>query len=388
MQEVQQRRTVNIALIGSGFIGKEHAKAYSLAPVSCPDIAATPVKKILCDTVPDKVAERAKLWGFEEYTTDYKEILNRDDIDIVDICTPAFTHADLCIEFIKAGKFVFCEKPLVTTMEDADRLMAAVKEYHGRTATGFNKRRWPAVTYARQLVKEGVIGKVLVYNGRYCQDVVSRKKVAWPGSSWKKSGGMADCTSHIADMCRYILDDQYDEVVGRTYPMVPTLPVRLPQEGEDPASIPTYTSDSEDLALIIAKMKSGVTASLYQTWAYCGAGEDISFEVHGTEGSMRWSGANPSVFQLAIQTGHGNTGFKNIIMSGRPEDGHPYANCVPGHPGFGVGVADNMAFQAYEVINAYVNGTPYNPSFEDAYEILKVCDAVRQSEQTKQWVKI
>ena len=85
MQEVQQRRTVNIALIGSGFIGKEHAKAYSLAPVSCPDIAATPVKKILCDTVPDKVAERAKLWGFEEYTTDYKEILNRDDIDIVDI---------------------------------------------------------------------------------------------------------------------------------------------------------------------------------------------------------------------------------------------------------------------------------------------------------------
>ena len=173
-----------------------------MAPVSCPEIAATPVRKILCDTVPDKVAERARLWGFEEYTTDYKEILNRDDIDIVDICTPAFTHADLAIEFIKAGKFVFCEKPLVTTMEDADRLMAAVKEYNGRTATGFNKRRWPAVTYARQLVKEGVIGKVLVYNGRYCQDVVSRKKVAWPGSSWKKSGGMADCTSHIADMCR------------------------------------------------------------------------------------------------------------------------------------------------------------------------------------------
>lgn len=388
MQEVVQRKTINVALIGSGFIGKEHAKAYSMAPVSCPKIAATPVKKILCDTVPDKVAERARLWGFEEYTTDYHEVLAREDIDIVDICTPAFTHAEIAIEAIKAGKFVFCEKPLVTTMEDADRLMEACKKYNARTATGFNKRRWPAVTYARQLVKEGVIGKVLVYNGRYCQDVVSRKHVAWPGSSWKRSGGMADCTSHIADMCRFILDDQFDSVVGVTYPMVPTLPIRLPQEGEDPATIPTYTSDSEDLALIIAKMKSGVTASLYQTWAYCGAGEDISFEVHGTKGSMRWSGANPSIFQLAIQTDSGNTGFKNIIMSGRPLDGHPYADCVPGHPGFGVGVADNMSFQAYEVINACVNGYAYNPSFEDTYEILKVCDAVRESTKTKQWVTI
>ena len=186
----------------------------------------------------------------------------------------------------------------------------------------------------------------------------------------------------------FILDDQYDSVVGVTYPMVPTLPIRLPEAGEDPATIPTYTSDSEDLALFIAKMKSGVTASLYQTWAYCGAGEGISFEVHGTNGSMRWTGENPSVLQLAVQTGHGNTGFKNIIMSGRPDDGHPYRDCVPGHPGFGVGVADNMSFQAYEVINAYVNNYPYNPSFEDAYEILKVCDAVRESTRTKQWVKI
>ena len=126
MQQVEQRKTVNIALIGSGFIGKEHAKAYAMAPVSCPDIAATPVRKILCDTVGDKVAERARLWGFEEYTTDYKEVLARDDIDIVDICTPAFTHADIAIEAIKAGKFVFCEKPLVTTMEDADRMLSEV----------------------------------------------------------------------------------------------------------------------------------------------------------------------------------------------------------------------------------------------------------------------
>lgn len=385
MINVETRKTVNIALIGSGFMGKEHSKAYALAPVSCPDIAATPVKKILCDVVEDKVAERARLWGYEEYTTDYHEILERDDIDIVDICSPAFMHADMAIECIKAGKFVLCEKPLVTTIEDGERLMAAVKEYNGRTATGFNKRRWPAVQYARQLIKEGAIGKVLLYNGRYCQNVVSMRTVGRPGSSWKRSGGFADSGSHIVDMCRYILDDQYDSVVARSYPLTPLLPERLPAEGEDPATIPMIESDAEDFALILAQMKSGVTASLYQTFAYSGAGEDISFEVHGTKGSMRWSGANPSIFQLCIATGdRATTGFKNIIMGGK----HPYGTCVPPLPGFGVGVADNMAFQAYEVINAYVNGTTYNPSFEDAWEVIKVCEAVRQSEKDKEWKKI
>lgn len=385
MNQAEVRKTVNIAVIGTGFMGKEHTKAYSLAPVSCPNIAATPVKKILCDSNETLVAERARLWGYEEYTTDYKEILSRDDIDIVDICAPAFLHADMAIDCIKAGKFVFCEKPLVTTIEDGERLMQAVKEYNGRTATAFNKRRWPAVQYARQLIKEGVIGRVLLYNGRYCQNVVSVRKFARHGSNWKMSGGFADSGSYIVDMCRYILDDQYDSVVAKAYPLIPELPARLPKEGEDPATIPMVKSENEDFAMIIAQMKSGVTASLYQSFAYCGAGEDISFEVHGTKGSMRWSGANPSVFQLCINTGdRSTTGFKNILMG----PGHPYGDCVPRLPGFGVGVADNMAFQAYEVINAYVNKEEYNPSFEDAWEIIKVCEAVRQSEQNNTWVKL
>lgn len=387
MNEVTARRSVNVAVIGTGFMGKEHSKAWALAPVSCPGIAATPVKKILCDNVEERVAERAKLWGYEEYTTDYKEILARDDIDIIDICAPAFLHADMAIDCIKAGKFVFCEKPLVTTIEDGERLMKVLKEYDadGRTATGFNKRRWPAVQYARQLVKEGALGKILLYNGRYCQNGVMHRKVAIPTRKWWLTGGFADSGSHIIDMCRYILDDQYDEVVARAYPLVPELPERLPKEGEDPASIPMLKSECEDFSLIIAQMKSGITASLYSSSAYGGAGEDISFEVHGTNGTMRWSGANPSVFQICVGTGDSaGIGFKNILMGGA----HPYGDSVPPMPGFGVGVVDQMSFQAYEVVNAYVTGKKYTPSFGDAWEVIKVCDAVRQSERTKEWVKI
>jgi len=387
MTNVESRRTVNVAVIGTGFMGKEHAKAWSLAPVCCPDILATPVKKILCDNDEARVVERAKLWGFEEYTTDYKEILARDDIDIVDICTPAFLHADMAIDAIKAGKFVFCEKPMVTTIEDGERLMKVVREYNanGRTATGFNKRRWPAVQYARQLIKEGAIGRVLLYNGRYCQNGVMFRKVNLPHRKWWRTGGFADSGSHIVDMCRYILDDQYDSIVARSYPLVDNLPVRAPMEGEDPATIPTAKSECEDFSLIIANMKSGITASLYSSSAYAGSGEDISFEIHGTDGGIRWSGANPSVLQICEQPlSRASVGFKNILMG----PAHPYGNSIPPMPGFGVGVVDQMSFQVLEVVNAFVSGKPYDPSFEDAWEIVKVCDKVRQSEKNKEWVKI
>lgn len=387
MIDLEKRKTVNIALIGTGFMGKEHAKAWTLAPVSCPDILATPVKKIICDNDAARVVEMGKLWGFEEYTTNYKEILERADIDIIDICTPAFLHVDMAIDAIRAGKFVFCEKPMVTTVEDGDRLMAVVKECSaaGRTAVGFNKRRWPAVQYARQIIKEGKLGKILLYNGRYCQNGVMFRKVNLPNRKWWKTGGFADSGSHVIDMCRYILDDKYDSLVARADTLVDDLPVRAPLPGEDPASIPTAKSECEDFSLVIANMKSGIIASLYSSSAYGGAGEDISFEVHGTEGTIRWTGANPSAMQICVgPVDRGEVGFKNILMG----PAHPYGNSIPPMPGFGVGVVDQMSFQALEVVNAYVSGKPYYPGFEDGWEIVKICDKIRLSEKTKAWVDI
>lgn len=389
MEKIEkQRKTVNIAVIGSGFMGKEHTKAYNLAKISCPQIAATPVLKILCDADEPKVKERAYLWGYEEYCTDYHEILERDDIDIVDICTTAITHADMCIDFIKANKFfICCEKPLVTLYEDGLRLMEVYREYKPRTAVGFNKRRWPAVTYARQLVKEGVLGDIVMYNGRYCQGGLAARLAATVPfyRSLARSGGFADSGSHAIDMARFILDDEYESVVARAYPLCPEIPSRAPLPGEDPNDVPKIKPDSEDFALIIGQMKSGLTCSIYQSGVYNGTGEDISYEVHGTKGTVRWSGANPSLVQLCTYGGdRASTAFKDILMG----PAHPYGDCVPFLPGFGVGVSDNMSFQAYEVINAFVSGKEYDPNFEDAWDIVRVCEAARRSERERRWVDI
>ena len=137
--------------------------------------------------------------------------------------------------------------------------------------------------------------------------------------------------------------------------------------------------------MVIANMKSGITASLYSSSAYGGSGEDISFEIHGTEGTIRWSGANPSTLQMCLgPVDRSGVGFKSILMG----PAHPYGNSVPPMPGFGVGVVDQMSFQAMEVVNAYVSKRRYYPSFEDGWEIVQICDKIRQSEANQEWVKI
>ena len=217
MNHTTGRKTVNIALIGGGFMGKEHSKAYSLAPVIFPDIAATPIKKVICDVDPTVAQANAEQWGYEEWCTDWHELINRDDIDIVDLCTPPFLHTEMAIEFMKAGKFVLSEKPMTATLEDAEKLVAAAKEYNGRTAVAFNKRRWPAVTFARKLMKEGVIGDPILYNGRYCQGGSGDFASHYTFRSMRDlGGGFADSCSHVIDMARFILDDKYEEVVGTT----------------------------------------------------------------------------------------------------------------------------------------------------------------------------
>lgn len=383
MNTTNGRKTVNIALVGGGFMGKEHSKAYSLAPVIFPDIAANIVKKVICDVEPEVAKRNAEQWGYAEWCTDWKEILTRDDIDIVDLCTPPFLHTEMAIECMKAGKFVISEKPMTATLEDAEKLVEATKKYNGRTAVAFNKRRWPAVTFAKKLLAEGVIGEPIIYNGRYCQggnSNLGQMKYTFR-SKRDMGGGFADSCSHILDMARFILNDEYDQVVATTR-VYWTEAYEKPKDGGEPIR---HEKDAEDMSIILAKMKSGVTATLYQTGTYVGAGEDISFEVQGSKGVMRWSGANPSAFQIFQSGGEpGMNGFKTILMG----PSHPYGQAVPPLPGFGVGVVDCMSFQAYEMINACVNGTRYSPDFCEAYDIVKICDAVRKSERDRAWVKI
>lgn len=386
MKEVQPRKTLNVAIIGSGFIGGEHAKGYALASVCCPDIAATPVRKILCDSDEEKVKERAKRWGFEEYCTDYHEILKRDDIDIVDVCTPEPCHAQIVCDLIKERKFfIACEKPLVSTLEDGEKIMKALDEYDwdDHTAVSFNKRRFQAVAYAREVVKSGKLGEILMFHGRYNGGRITTTQAWW--HDYKVSSGWANCGSHLCDMCAFILDDHFDEVVGQVSAAPKMILAREPEPGEKIEDIPMVESVAEDYGLLIGKMKSGLTVTLMRESCYLGCLEDISYEILGTKGSLRWNAMNPNRVEYCDGSDEpGSRGFKEIHMGAM----HPYGNCVAPHQGFAKGVSDQMALEAYDFVNACARGERFQPTMKDSYEIVKVCQAVRESDKLHSWVKI
>ena len=385
MQKTQPRKTVNVALIGSGFIGGEHAKGYALAPACCPDIAATPVRKILCDANEESVREKAKLWGFEEYCTDYHEILKRDDIDIVDICTPEPSHAQIVCDLIKEKKFfIACEKPLVAVLEDGEKIMKTIDEYDwdDHTAVSFNKRRFQAVAYAREVVKSGKLGEILTFQGRYNNCVF--RGAPHPKDDYRVSSGWANCGTHLFDMCAFILDDEFDEVVGQVGTAPKMIPSRLPNPGEKPEDIPMVKSIAENYAFVIAKMKSGLEVTLLRESIYHGANEDISYEILGSKGSLRWSAMDCNRVEYCDGTEPwGAKGFKSIYMGPK----HPYGKCVS-FDGFVKGVSDQFALEVYDLVNACVRGERFQPTMKDSWGVHKACQAVRESEKTHSWVQV
>ena len=386
MNTSEKRKTVNVALIGAGFIGGEHAKGYALASVCCPDIAATPVRKILCEVDEEKAKERAKLWGFEEYCTDYHEILKRDDIDIVDVCTKEPTHAQIVCDLIKEQKFfIACEKPLVSTLEDGEKIMKAIDEYNwdSHTAVSFNKRRFQAVTYARDVVKSGKLGEILMFHGRYNGGRITTTRMPW--QDYRICSGYANCMSHLADLCAFILDDHFDEVVGEVNHVPKMVLAHAPQPGENAEDIPMVENVYEDYGLMIAKMKSGLTATLIRESCYLGCLEDISYEILGTKGSLRWNAMNCNcVYYCDGADPQGERGFKEIHMGTM----HPYGHCLPPHQGFAKGVSDQFAMEAYDIVNACVRGECFQPTMKSSYEIVKVCQAARESTKNHGWVKV
>jgi predicted dehydrogenase len=163
-------KTLNVALIGGGFMGKAHAMAYASMPMFFWPAPAIPHRKVVVDLTDGAAQEARERLGFDEASTDWKETINRPDIDIVDICTPNDAHAEIAIEALKAGKHVICEKPLASTLEESIAMAEAARASNGTTMVAFNYRRTPAVALAKKFIDEGKIGDVINFRGTYLQD--------------------------------------------------------------------------------------------------------------------------------------------------------------------------------------------------------------------------
>lgn len=378
-------RTFAIALIGQKFMGRAHSNAWSQAARFF-DLGLTPLLHTVSAREPRELERFAERWGWLNTTTDWRDIVGYDDIELVDIGTPNHVHAEPAIAMLEARKHVACEKPLAGTLEDARAMAKAARQAARRgvkTFVWFNYRRCPAIALAQRLVREGKLGAIRHVRAHYLQD--------WGGPatplSWRfqrklaGSGAHGDLNAHIVDLARFLVGEEVSEVHGalaRTFVHERPLPGAPRKRGK---------SDVDDCVLFLASFAGGATASFEASRLAPGHQNDNSIELNGEKGSVRFSFENMNVLELCEVSDKRTDGWKRIMCTAAGE--HPYAAAwwPDAHVlGYEHGFV-NMAADILRVLDGAAPEAPL-PDFEDAYQTQRVLEAALLSARERCAIKL
>lgn len=384
-------KELNIAMIGGGFMGKAHSMAYAAMPMCFWPAPAIPVRKVVVD-VSDELAKTAsQRYGWEAYSSSWQDIVADPAIDVIDIATPNNVHAEIAIAAAEAGKHIICEKPLAPTADEARQMLEAVEKAGVVTAVAFNYRRTPAVALAKKFIDEGAIGEILNFRGTYLQDWSADpdSPLSWRfQKSIAGSGAVGDIGSHVVDMARYLVGEITDvtSVVSR---YINDRPIQSSVfdalGGSETSDGPRGEVDVDDEAMSLVKFQSGAVGSIEATRNAWGRNNFITFEIHGTEGSLFFNYENRDELQVAFKKDQADRrGFRTIYTGPNT----PYGEALWPIPALGIGYAETKILEAHDFIQAVVNGTRVRPDFVDGYQAALVDEAILASGETGQWVQV
>ncbi len=371
---------LNVALIGYAFMGRAHSNAYRqvgrfFTPKHLPRM------KVLCGRTPAAVKTAADQLGWEETSTDWREVVRRKDIDIVDIVTPGDSHAEIAIEAAKAGKVVFCEKPIANTVKDAEKMLAAVKKAGVIHMVCHNYRRAPAVMLAKQLIADGKLGKIYHYRGTYLQDWIVDPQFPLVWRLRKEaagSGALGDIASHSLDLARFLVGE-ITEVTGALETFIKERP--LP---DNPKKKGKVTVD--DASAAVVRFKNGALGTIEASRFATGRKNYNRFEINGSKGSVAFNLERLNELDVYLSEDDGAVqGFHNVMVT----DGqhHPYV----GHwwpPGHIIGYEHTFVHTVYDLLEAVATNKMPTPNFEDGVQNQKVLDAMEKAATTKRWVTV
>ena len=369
-------------MIGNGFMGAAHSQGWRVAPRFF-DLPHTPEMTVMVGRDPDKNATLAQKWGWLETAGDYREVIERDDIDIIDIVTPGDTHAEIAIAALEAGKHVLCEKPLANSVDEAQRMADAAKAARKNGAmamVGFTYRRVPAATFARDLVARGAVGEVRQVRAQYLQDWLSDPEapLTWRMDKSKAgSGALGDIGAHAIDMAQFITGTELTTVSG----LLETFVTERPTMGESQGLSGTAGSERgpvtvDDLALFNARFTSGAVGSFEATRYSTGRKNALRVEVSGDKGAILFDLEDMNALQYYDATAPATEqGFKRIFVT---EGDHPYmaAWWPPGHM---IGYEHGFSHQVKDLVEGISSGTDPRPSFADGLQVQRVLDSVERS---------
>jgi predicted dehydrogenase len=373
--------SINVALVGYAFMGRAHSNAYrQVVPFFQPRL--TPTMKVLCGRSAPAVTSAARQLGWEEAATDWRTVIARDDIDLVDISTPGDSHAEIAIAAARAGKHVICEKPLANSVADARRMLAAVERAGVVHMVCHNYRRAPAVMLAKQLIDEGRLGELRHYRGTYLQDWIVDP--AFP-MTWRfdkaraGSGALGDIAAHSIDLARFLVGEIVD-VTGD----LKTFIRKRPRGGGAPREkLLEVTVD--DAASALVRFDNGAIGTIEATRLAPGRKNYNRFEINGSRGSLAFNLERMNELEVYFEADPpALRGFRTIQAT---EPMHPYIKAwwPPGHI---IGYEHTFVHTVYDLLEGIADGRSPAPSFVDGLRNQQVLDAIERSAASRRWTRV
>jgi predicted dehydrogenase len=380
-------KTINVGLIGTKFMGKAHSNAY-LKVARFFDVDLEPVMKAICGRHANETAEFAKRFGWESHESDWQKLCQRKDIDVVDISTPGSLHHDMAIAATKAGKHVYCEKPLAFDVKSARAMLAAVRQAGVVNLVNFNYRCVPALALAKQMITAGEIGEIRHFRATYLQDWLVDPKFPMNWRLRKEaagSGSNGDLNSHHVDMARFLVGE-IAEVVG----MQKTFITERPAEGRSAGLTATAGEGTEkvtvdDATLFLAKFADGALGSFEATRFAPGRKNYNRIEINGSRGSLVFNFEEMNVLEFySCADPPGRQGFRRIMAT---EGIHPFVAAwwPPGHV---LGYEHTFVHAVYELMGAINGKKTIMADFHDGAQCVAVLEAVDKSIAEGKWAKV
>ncbi len=392
---IMPNNTVNVALIGQGFMGRTHSNAWGqVAKFFKPPIK--PVMHTVFGQQAENPAAFAANWGWQNASTDWQALVKSPEIGLVDVVTPNYMHAPVAKAAIAAGKNVSCEKPIAATLSEAREMAAAAKKAKVKSFVWYNYRRCPAVALAYQLVKQGKIGDIRHVRAHYLQDWADETvPLAWRfDKKLSGAGAHGDLNAHIIDMMRFVTGQEITEICGAIAETF--IKERNLMTGTAAGGIASGLNKSakkgkvtvDDTVLFLARFEGGAVANFEAARQATGNQNRNGFEINGTKGSVRFDFERMNELDFYDATAPRATqGWTNIMATHGAD--HPYvANWWP--DAHIVGYEHGFVNQAYDILKVLAGQEPTVPlpDFEDAYQTQRVLEAAMLSAQEKSWIKL
>lgn len=377
-------KELNVGIIGYQFMGKAHSNAWLQAQKFF-DLPAKPVLKVACGRREEPLQAFADNWGWQEIETDWRKVIARDDIDIIDVAVPQNLHAEIAIEAAKAGKHIFLEKPMALSVAQSKEMLAAAEASGVVHYLNHNYRRTPAVRLAKKLIDSGEIGEIYHWRGAYLQDWIADPNFPLTWHLQKEiagSGPHGDLNSHSVDLARYLVGD-----IAEVTAMTRTFIEERPMPSAEAATFKGGTSGTEkgkvtveDAAFMVVMFKNGALGSFEASRFATGRKNYNYFEIYGSNGAIVFNLERMNELQfLSKKDGAGTQGFRTILATEAGE--HDYiAHWWP--PGHIIGYEHEFVHAMTDFVDAVVNKTPIAPNFADGVAEMQVLEAGLESAAT------